>query len=119
MGTFLIIWVDWQKMIYQKSPFKEEIWGGLYWKPKMIQKNNFSLKTPIQFTAYHKGGQITTDKTPLKTEINLALGIEAHWKLNSFLQKISLQNYVLGYKEQSNFERELKSGTGLFFQCQF
>jgi hypothetical protein len=118
-GGFFDLWVDWQRMIYQNSPFKEEIWGGLHWKPKILQKNCFSLKTPIQFTAYHKGGQITTDKTPLKTEINLALGLETSWIFQGGLRKISLQNYVLGFKEQSNFQKDLKSGTGLYLNANF
>jgi hypothetical protein len=118
-GNFLDIWVDWQKMIYQNSPFKEEIWSGINWKPAIYIDKNFKIITPIQFTAYHKGGQITIDNRPLKTEFNMALGLEAIWKTEGFFKEISLQNYILGYKEQSNIIRELKSGTAVYLNANF
>lgn len=118
-GNFFDLWVDWQRMIYQNSPFKEEIWGGIHWKPVIYDKNNFQLKTPIQFTAYHKGGQITLDNRPLKTETNLALGTEAIWKRPKSGNKIVFQNYVLGFKEQSNVIKELKSGLAFYSNLTF
>ncbi len=118
-GSFLDIWLDWQKMIYRESNFKEEIWGGMHYKPMLYAKDNFVITSPIQFTAYHKGGQITIDKSPLKTEINLALGLNASWKNVGKFQKISLQNYILGFKEQSNFENKHKSGTGFYLNAGF
>jgi hypothetical protein len=118
-GNFFDLWVDWQRMIYQNSPFKEEIWGGMHWKPVIYDKNNFQFKTPIQFTAYHKGGQITIDNRPLKTETNIALGTEAIWKLSKNANRIILQNYVLGFKEQSNVIKELKSGLGFYSNITF
>lgn len=116
-GNFLDIWIDWQKMIYRGSNFKEEIWGGMHYKPAIYSKNNFNLNLPIQFTAYHAGGQITSDKSPLKTEFNLALGFEANWKNIGKLKKISIQNYVLGFKELSNFTNKPKSGTAFYLNA--
>lgn len=116
-GNYLDIWIDWQKMIYRGSNFKEEIWGGMHYKSAIYKKNNFNLTLPIQFTAYHAGGQITTDKSPLKTELNLALGFEASWIKTGKLKKISIQNYVLGFKEQSNLTNKPKSGTGLYLNA--
>lgn len=113
-ANFFDLWVDWQRMIYQNSPFKEEIWGGIHYKPVIYSKNNFQFKTPIQFTAYHKGGQITIDNRPLITETNLALGTEAIWKLPKNSNKLIFQNYVLGFKHQSNIIKELKSGLGIY-----
>jgi hypothetical protein len=113
-GSFFDLWVDWQKMIYQNSPFKEEIWGGIHYRPVLYKKNNAIIRLPIQFTAYHKGGQITIDNRPLKTEINLALGFESIWNRTGFFRKIAFQNYVLGFKEQSNVIKEYKSGLGLY-----
>ncbi|MES2796776.1 MAG: hypothetical protein V4683_12470 [Bacteroidota bacterium] len=118
-GNFFDFWVDWQRMIYQKSPFKEEIWGGVNWKPVVYKKNNFQFKIPIQFTAYHKGGQITIDNRPLKTEINLAIGTETSWQKDGFFERITLQNYLLAFKEQSNVIKEYKSGMALYLNATF
>jgi hypothetical protein len=116
---FFDLWVDWQRMIYQNSPYKEEIWGGTHWKPTIYKGSNITFKTPIQLTAYHKGGQITLDNRPLKTELNIAIGLETEFKLNGFFKKINLQNYFLGYKQQSNEIREYKSGLGYYLNATF
>lgn len=118
-GNFFDFWIDWQRMIYQNSPFKEEIWGGIHWKPVIYKKDNFAFTLPIQFTAYHKGGQITTDKSPLKTDMNLAIGTETIFKLKNSAGKIILQNYFLGFKEQSNIDKLLKSGSGFYSNFTF
>ncbi len=117
--TFLDIWVDWQRMIYNNSPYKEEIWGGVHWKPTVYSGSKFNVKTPIQFTAYHKGGQITVDKSPLKTELNLAAGIETNWSNAGIFKKISLQNYFLLFQHQSNIVRNYKSGAGYYLNATF
>jgi hypothetical protein len=111
-GNYFDCWIDWQRMIYQKSTFKEEIWGGINWKPIVYQKKNTKITFPVQFTAYHIGGQITSDKSPLKTEVNIALGNEIVF--NKMNKKIIFQNYFLGFKEQSNVAKALKSGTGFY-----
>jgi hypothetical protein len=118
-GKFFDLWVDWQKMIYQNSPFKEEIWGGMHFRPVILKNNKFQMRLPIQFTAYHKGGQITLDNRPLITNFNTAIGIETIWNRTGKFKKIALQNYILGYKQQTNMVKEIKSGMGMYLNATF
>ena len=37
-NTFFDGWIDWQKMIYNGSDFKEEIFAGMSWNKKIISK---------------------------------------------------------------------------------
>jgi hypothetical protein len=113
-NTFFDAWIDWQKMIYRGSDFKEEIFAGISWNKKMIVKPNFYLSIPYQVTFQHCGGQTTKDTGQVITNINTAIGVEAEWKFNGFLQKIKTQNYLVGFQQNSNYNKYFKSGTGIY-----
>ena len=66
-GTQLIVerekfkldsWISWQKMIYKSDPKKEEIVGGLNAEQTLLEIANWKLSIPVQFLAFHQGGQI-------------------------------------------------------------
>jgi hypothetical protein len=113
-NTFFDSWIDWQKMIYRGSDFKEEIFAGISWNKKLITKPNFYLSIPYQVTFQHRGGQTTRDTGQVITNINTAIGVEAEWKFNGFLQKIKTQNYLVGFQQNSNYNKYFKSGTGIY-----
>jgi hypothetical protein len=113
-NTFFDSWIDWQKMIYRGSDFKEEIFAGISWNKKLIVKPNFYLSIPYQVTFQHRGGQTTKDTGQVITNINTAIGVEAEWKFSGFLQKIKAQNYLVGFQQNSNYNKYFKSGTGIY-----
>lgn len=113
-NVFFDSWIDWQKMIYNGSDFKEEIFAGFSWKKKIYSNNKFSFSIPVQLTFQHRGGQITTDTGQVVTNINTAIGIEAEWQLNKIVKKIRLQNYFVGYRQNSSYSPFFPDGSGIY-----
>ena len=113
-NTFFDSWIDWQKMIYKGSDFKEEIFAGVSWNKKIITKSDFYLSIPYQVTFQHRGGQTTKDTGQVITNINTAIGLETEWTRKGFFQKIRFQNYLVGYQQNSNYHQFFKSGLGVY-----
>lgn len=113
-NTFFDSWIDWQKMIYQGSDFKEEIFAGFSWNKKLYNSKNFSFSIPAQVTFQHRGGQTTRDTGQVITNINTAIGFEAEWRMKGFLQKVKLQNYFVGYRQNSNYHLFFPDGSGAY-----
>jgi hypothetical protein len=113
-NTFFDSWIDWQKMIYSGSDFKEEIFAGFSWNKKLYNTSNFSFSVPAQVTFQHRGGQTTKDTGQVITNINTAIGIEAEWRLKGFFQKIRVQNYFVGYRQNSNYHLFFPDGSGAY-----
>lgn len=113
-NTFFDSWIDWQKMIYSGSDFKEEIFAGFSWNKKIYARSNFSLSIPMQLTFQHRGGQTTKDTGQVITNINTAVGLEAIWQMNGFFQKIRLQNYFVGYRQNANYHPFFPDGSGAY-----
>jgi hypothetical protein len=113
-NTFFDSWIDWQKMIYNGSDFKEEIFAGFSWNKKIYTRSNFSFSIPIQLTFQHRGGQTTVDTGQVITNINTAIGLEAEWRTSGFFQKIRLQNYFVGYRQNANYHPFFPDGSGAY-----
>ena len=120
-GTQLIVekekfkldaWIAWQKMIYNPSPVKEQIIGGFTTEGTIVQRNGWKLSVPVQFLAYHKGGQIDTLKSiPLQTLLNGAAGLKLHKEIGgNTIKEIFTDNYVALYKEVSPVKTEPFNG---------
>jgi len=127
-GTQLIIekekwkldaWIAWQKMIYSPSPVKEQIIGGLTAERTLLQKNGWKLSLPLQFIAYHKGGQIDTLKSvPLQTLFNGATGLKLHKEIGTNIREVYTDNYVALYKDFSPTKvQAYQGGYGLWFNA--
>ena len=114
-NIFFDSWIDWQKMIYSGSDFKEEIFAGFSWNKKLYNSPTFSFSVPAQVTFQHSGGQTTKDTGQVITNINTAIGIEAEWRTRGFFQKIKLQNYFVGYRQNSNYHLFFPDGSGAYF----
>lgn len=113
-NVFFDSWIDWQKMIYKGSDFKEEIFAGLSWNKKIYTRSNFNFSIPVQLTFQHRGGQTTTDTGQVITNINTAIGIEAEWKMSGFFQKIKFQHYFVGYRQNANYHPFFPDGSGVY-----
>jgi hypothetical protein len=113
-NTFFDGWIDWQKMIYNGSDFKEEIFAGFSWNKKLYKSTNFSFSIPAQLTFQHRGGQTTKDTGQVVTNINTAIGIEAEWRLSGFFQSFRIQNYFVGYRQNSNYHLFFPDGSGAY-----
>jgi hypothetical protein len=127
-GTQLIVekekwkldaWIAWQKMIYNASPVKEQIIGGLTAERSLWQNNGWKLSLPLQVLIYHKGGQIDTLKSvPLLTMFNGAAGLKLHKEIGGNIREVYTDNYVVGYKDFSPTKiQAFQGGYGLWFNA--
>jgi len=72
---FLDAWIDWERIIYPASDFKELIAGGLVNHYKLINKPQKKLDLIYQFKGFHRGGQIDTiNNLPLIIVFNNSIG---------------------------------------------
>lgn len=121
----LDLWVDWQQMIYQNSPFQEIIFGGLNAYISPIKTNDFELRIPFQATIRHQGGQIDSSELPVRNTLNYAVGLWANWHnsaTNPFLKNIQFDTYFVGFQGDTvNISNELisLSGQGVYSDLRF
>lgn len=111
-------WIDWLKMIYPYSPFKEEVRGGLSCFYSVVQQPQHHLQLVAQFTAYHKGGQIDTLRAvPLITDVHFAPGLKYSYTIHGLklIDGITAECYAVGYSDRSFDKiRTYKNGYGLY-----
>jgi hypothetical protein len=102
--TQLDAWIDWERMIYPRDPFREEVAGGLTFERTLLEtERGWRLGLPVQFTAQHKGGQIDSSDIPLLTVFNGTTGFHVEKKLfGNFWQGVYSKNYYVVNKEFSN-----------------
>lgn len=120
---WLDVWIDWERMIYQDSPFQEEVSGGtsLQWTvlPAPEGQEGWELMLPFQFIAYHKGGQIDTSPNPLITLAQVAAGAEiAYLRPNADLHRLAFSAYSLGSGDFSFEQAQVfKDGFGAYLNA--
>ena len=113
------VWIDWEKMIYAGDNAQEEVSGGASVRFRLREKNKFTAWLPLQFIAYHKGGQIDSSPDPLVTRVNGAAGVEFKYDVSSkFLKAWRFQPYVLAYRDASNvLKQRYEDGFGLYLNA--
>lgn len=127
-GTQLIVerekfkldsWIAWQKMIYKGDPVKEEIVGGLIAESTLLKSGSWKLSVPVQFLAYHQGGQIDVLKEiPITTLFNGAAGFKLHKIVGLNIKEIYTDNYFAVYKDFSPTKtRAYQGGFGLWLNA--
>ncbi len=88
------LWIDWRKMIYDRSPYQEEFHQGMVAVCKLVD----GLALQGQSLLVHRGGQIqdTALKAPAETRLNASLGMNWHrqWGRNS----VHIQGHALHYQ---------------------
>lgn len=121
----LDVWVDWQQMIYQNSPFQEVIFGGLNTYASPIKSKDFELRIPFQATIRHQGGQIDSSELPVRNTLNYAVGLWANWHnpvTDSFVKDIQLDAYFVGFQGDTvtiTDELVSLSGQGIYSDLRF
>lgn len=112
-------WIAWQKMIYKGDAQKEEIVGGLNMESTLLQTGNWKLSIPVQFLAFHQGGQIDVLKEiPISTLFNGATGFKLHQTIGSRVKEIYTANYIAVYKDFSPTKsRAYQGGFGLWLNA--
>lgn len=110
-------WISWNKMIYDRSPFREEFNGGLNLKLNLLNSKRFGLQMPLQSIATHVGGQIDNDPNPARTVTNFAAGLNVDYHMfGNFFKTFTLNaNYLTYYSlESESLIPPYRDGRGLF-----
>ncbi len=95
----LDMWMDWEKMIYRGDPEQEEVYGGIRLNYGLSETDYSRWKIPFQFILFHRGGSIDSNPNPIKTAMNLAIGLEWTNGKNEFPGKWELSGYYLYYRD--------------------
>ncbi|MGJ3236080.1 hypothetical protein [Marivirga sp.] len=101
--VFFDAWINWEKMIYQNSPFKEEVSGGIVSQYDLLRKNGNTATLHYQFKGYHRAGQIDALRgQPLVTRFNNAIGASYHKNFKTgFITGQKLEGYFLHFIDDS------------------
>lgn len=119
-SLFLDAFINWKRMIYKPAPKQEQILGGLSSEFNIIKNSNLTLSLPLQFTAFHQGGQIDIVDDPLQTVVNTALGFKLKIPLNGWIRSFRTENYLLSYKDFSFTKiRTYSKGHGWYLNAGF
>jgi hypothetical protein len=112
-------WIAWQKMIYKGDAQKEEIVGGLNTESTLLKTDSWKLSIPVQFLAFHQGGQIDILKSiPISTLFNGAAGFKLHKAIGERVKEIYTDNYIAVYKDFSPTKtRAYQGGFGLWLNA--
>lgn len=95
-------WIDWEKMIYQKSPYREEFTAGYSGEWYAIDWDKFKWSFPVQVLAHHRGGEIDASPLPVESQYNFAYGSRMRFPISdSKLKMIELQGYLTYYEDRS------------------
>ncbi|MCB9262504.1 MAG: hypothetical protein H6607_09035 [Flavobacteriales bacterium] len=106
-------WIDWTKMIYPNSPFREEFTVGTTLEPTIISKKAVKLSLPVAALAFHKGGEIDTSKMPTQSNFNFDYGIRLISKIQK-LDSFVLEFHALDYEDISTTPENFIDGLGQY-----
>ncbi len=105
-------WLDWQKMIYNQSPFQERFWAGLkvQYEPKKHLYIHFSG------IALHQGGQINNSDKPVQTFANLSGGLkyQKDFFKSIFLKSFSMSIHGLFFNKTGDGTVPFNNGKGVY-----
>lgn len=111
-------WINWEVQQYLGSSYQEELSGGHSSRVQLLHRRGLTVTLPLQGLIYHKGGQLDTDTTALKTLLNAATGLVLKWQANDagrFIQSVQSENYMALFRELSPTKvLPYQSGQGIF-----
>jgi hypothetical protein len=115
------LWINWERFIFPKSPFKEEFTIGNSTLIKLLSsEKKLEINIPIQMLVAHKGGQIDTTHEDLISLANTVAGLELTYKVQqSFLKFLALKAYYSTFKDISHQKNSIyKNGNALYVNFQ-
>lgn len=110
------LWINWQSFIFRNDNHQEVFAFGLSTKTNILNPDNkFQLCIPLQFIVQHRGGELDTQDNYMRTMFNFAGGIGIKYRLNKFIDYISLESYYAGFKSVNiNCPTPFKKGYGIY-----
>ncbi|MFT5723891.1 MAG: hypothetical protein ACI9JN_001008 [Bacteroidia bacterium] len=114
-------WIDWHKMIYQNSPFREEFTTGVRVEPKLhTASDKHIISIPIAAISFHKGGEIDTSHMPTISNFNFDYALRYRYKSNGgFLDSFDFQAHALYYEDITTNPEQYIDGLGQYISAAF
>ena len=113
-------WIDWRRMIYQNSPFREEFTTGVRVEPKLpFSSKPRIISFPVSLLSFHKGGEIDTSKLPTISNFNFDYGVRYRSKKLGSLDSIDFQAHAIYYEDISTNTVNYKDGLGQYVSAAF
>jgi hypothetical protein len=114
-------WINWEVMQYLGSDYQEEFSVGHHSDITLFKNEHSSWTLPLQFLISHKGGQIDIDTTPLRSNMNAAIGFIWQYQAGAkenFIKTIRTENYLTLFKELPPASLSAyKQGSGIYLNA--
>jgi hypothetical protein len=107
------VWIDWQKMIYENSPFQEQFVAGYNASFDVVSKPQFVGSIFSQASAFHMGGEIDATISQNVSNYNFNHGLK--FKIipaKGLLKFIELRSDFAYYEDQSTEVNSFIDGLG-------
>ncbi|MCD7936943.1 MAG: hypothetical protein LUG98_08800 [Tannerellaceae bacterium] len=110
------LWLNWESFIFKGDYHQEAFTGGLSTRVNLTpEEAEYHWYIPVQGLAQHRGGEIDTLASAVKTLLNGAVGMGVQWNANRrVLKNVCLEVDVTGYYQQAGDLWPFNSGTGLY-----
>ncbi|PIE86276.1 MAG: hypothetical protein CSA05_01430 [Bacteroidia bacterium] len=111
------VWLNWETFIFHGDSAQEELSSGVSarWLLSKAEKK-FRVSLPVQFLAYHKGGQINAGNEPLQTLLNFSGGLSMQYRFDEKKQ-FEADFHFVKYKDNSPTPTTVsQAGKGVFIE---
>jgi hypothetical protein len=103
------LWIDWQRMIFEGDPFKEQFVFGAISEFILFKTETLELSLPLAFNGLHEGGEIDSAQGLATTCMTLSEGFKVQKKFSgSLFQSCFLESSLL----QSAYPEDLTALPG-------
>ena len=103
------LWIDWQKMIFEGDPYKEQFVFGILAELTLFKTETLELSLPLAFNGLHQGGEIDSAQGLATTCLTISEGFKLQKRLGgSFLNSCFLESTIL----QSAYPEDLTALPG-------
>jgi len=84
-------WIDWQRNIQRDDPWQEQFTAASIFSGRIAGNRHWSLWLPLQWTLFHRGGQINTGPTPNISKVNSSAGL----RLELMQGKLAFESHLM------------------------
>jgi hypothetical protein len=115
-------WINWEVQQYLNSPYQEYLSAGHSSMTTVFNSSNgWKVSLPVQGIVTHRGGQLDTDTTGMRTLLNAATGFDIQYtKKNpsSWFRSFSTSNYIAVFRDASPAKTmPFRQGYGIYLNA--
>jgi len=111
-------WLSWENFLLPGAHDQEQFVVGQKVDVKIIRTIFVNITIPLQFTLFHRGGQINDEFMPVKMFYNNAAGLKTDLKIGD--RNVSAEYYFVGHKVASRAsDIPYRNGLGHFYRLSY